>query len=122
MNEVNAEEEFRWGVQAYNGGHFNKAILSFEKALSYTPEDTSIQEWLGNAYFRSGFTETAIEIWEKIVESGEGTPLLRNNLDVITYRKGLGRELYEGGRYVISAEIEGEQEEYNLFVRPSSVL
>jgi DNA-binding beta-propeller fold protein YncE len=122
MDEVYAEEEFRWGVQAYNGGNFNKAILSFEKALSYTPEDTSIQEWLGKAYFRSGFTETAIEIWEKIVESGGGTPLLRNNIDVIAYRKGLGRELYEGGRFVISAEIEGEQEEYNLFLRPSSIL
>ena len=122
MNKVYAEEEFRWGVQAYNGGSFNKAILSFEKALSYTPEDASIQEWLGRAYFRSGFTETAINIWEGIIESGGGTPLLQNTLDVVSYRKGLGRELYEGGRYVVSAEIEGELEDYNLFVRPSSVL
>jgi len=122
MNQVYAREEFRLGVKAHNSGNFNKAILTFEKALSYTPEDTKIQEWLGKAYFRSGFTETALNIWEGIIEFGEGSALLQNLIDVIAYRKGLGRELYERGRYVISAEIEGRQEDYDLFLRPSSVL
>ncbi len=122
MDEAYARDEFRWGVRAFHGGNFNRALLSFEKALSYTPEDTSIQEWLGRAYYKSGFTETAIDIWEGILETGGGDPLLRNMVDVISYRSGLGNELYETDRYVISAEIEGKQEEFNLFLRPSSIL
>ncbi len=122
MNEVYAGEEKRRGVKAFNSGNFNRAILAFEKALSYTSDNSEIQEWLGKAYFRSGFTETALNIWEGIIRNGEGTALLQNLVNVIAYRKGLGRELYEKGRYVISAEIEGVQEEFNLFLRPSSVL
>lgn len=122
MNEVYAAEEKRRGVKAFNSGNFNRAILAFEKALSYTPDNSDIQQWLGKAYFRSGFTETALTIWEGITESGNGTPLLQNLINVIAYRKGLGRELYERGRYVISAEIEGVEEDFNLFLRPSSVL
>jgi DNA-binding beta-propeller fold protein YncE len=122
MNVVYAREEKRRGVKAFNGGNFNRAILAFEKALSYTPENADIQEWLGKSYFRSGFTETALNIWEGIIGSGSGTPKLQNLVNVVAYRKGLGRELYDRGRYVISAEIEGKEEDYNLFLRPSSVL
>ena len=55
MDAVNAEEEFRWGVKAYNNGFFNKAILSFEKSLSFKPANPKTKEWLGKAYYRSGF-------------------------------------------------------------------
>ena len=122
MDEVYARDEFRWGVRSFHSGNFNKALLSFEKALSYTPDDTMIQEWLGRAYYRSGFTETALDIWTEILDQGEGSALLQNTVDVISYRSGLGRELHEIDRYVISAEIQGKQEEYNLFLRPSSIL
>lgn len=122
MNAVYAREEKRRGVKAFNSGNFNRAILAFEKGLSYTPENADIQEWLGKSYFRSGFTETALNIWDGIIDAGKGTPKLQNLVNVIAYRKGLGRELYERGRYVISAEIEGVQEEFNLFLRPSSIL
>lgn len=122
MDEVYAKDEFRWGVKAFNNGYFNKAILSFEKALSYTPEDPAVQEWLGKAYYRSGLVETALRIWEPIIASGQGSALLKNTVDVITFRKGLGRELYQRGRYVISADIEGRQEDFNLFLKPTAVL
>lgn len=122
MDEVYAGDEFRWGVKAFNNGYFNQAILSFEKALSYTPEDIRIQEWLGRAYYRSGFVETALRIWETILERGMGSALLKNRIDIISFRKGLGRELYRRDRYVVAAEIEGRLEEYNLFLKPTAIL
>ena len=122
MDEVYARDEFRWGVKAYNNGYFNKAILSFEKALSYTPDSVQFQEWLGRAYYRAGFAETALRIWETILDRGEGSALLKNRVDVISFRKGLGRELYQRDRFVTAAEIKGKLEYYNLFLKPTAVL
>ncbi|MEE3411773.1 MAG: hypothetical protein VZQ99_09885, partial [Treponema sp.] len=42
-----AEEEFRRGVQSYYRGFFNDAIIQFEKALSYLPDEKLILDWLG---------------------------------------------------------------------------
>ena len=42
-----ASEEFRRGVQSYYRGAYNEAILLFEHALSYLPNDNLILEWLG---------------------------------------------------------------------------
>ena len=55
LDAVYAREEFRIGVQAYNRFAFNEAILSFERALFYRPGEPLILEWLGRAYYRSGF-------------------------------------------------------------------
>ncbi|NLC92010.1 MAG: tetratricopeptide repeat protein, partial [Treponema sp.] len=42
-----ASEDFRRGVQSYYRGAFNEAIVQFEKALSYLPNDNLILDWLG---------------------------------------------------------------------------
>ena len=41
-NEGFASDEFRRGVQSYNKGAFSEAIVQFEKALSYLPNDNLI--------------------------------------------------------------------------------
>ena len=48
-----AAEEFRRGVQAFYKGSYNDAIVQFEKALSYLPDDNLILEWLGKAYYKA---------------------------------------------------------------------
>mgnify|MGYP006333527983 FL=1 len=52
--ETFASDEFRRGVQAYYKGSFNEAIVQFERALSYMPNDNLILEWLGKTYYKSG--------------------------------------------------------------------
>ncbi len=121
MDQVYADEEFRWGVMAYHRGLYNEAILSFEKSLSYKPQNTRTQEWLGRAYYESGFVSTALDIWENIIKRGEGTGVLQSFVETVKYRRGLGRELYEQERFVVAYEFSGKREEYNLFLRPVSV-
>ena len=55
-----AAEEFRRGVQAFYKGSFNDAIVQFEKALSYMPDDNLILEWLGKAYYQAGMEGMAL--------------------------------------------------------------
>ncbi|MEW5816107.1 MAG: hypothetical protein AB1798_12025, partial [Spirochaetota bacterium] len=122
MEAVYSKEEFHWGVQSFHYGLFNKAILSFEKALSYKPQDVQTLEWLGRAYYRSGFDETALGTWNNIIRSGKATALLKNRVEILNERRGLGRELGETEKYVIAGEIRGKEQKLTLFQRPSSVL
>jgi len=121
MNAANAAEEFHWGVKAFHNGLYGEAIRAFERALAFTPDNSLMQEWLGNAYFKSGYEDTALSIWDALLTSGGGTPLLRSQVETVRARRGLGAELSEDVRYVNAYTIDGEQPDFTLFTRPASL-
>ena len=121
MDALAAREEFRWGVVAYNDGNFNEAVLAFEKSLAIAPGDTLVQQWLGNAYHRSGYVETALGIWRRISAAGEATAYLESVIDTVSIRRSLARELSPEPRFVVANQISGTLPEYTLFSRPSGL-
>ncbi|MFP4363953.1 MAG: hypothetical protein ACLFR1_08785 [Spirochaetia bacterium] len=121
MSLAQATDEFRWGVRAFHNGFLHDAVLSFERALTYQPDNMLAKEWLGRVYYRSGFEESALNTWETISESGQASALLQNTMDIIRLRRGVGRELYEPGRFVIAAEIEGFRNDVQVFSRPAGI-
>lgn len=82
-----AAQEFRRGVQAYYRGSYNDAVMQFEKALGYMPDDSLILDWLGKAYYNSGFEGTAVQNWRRAVNNGYGGLLLQNKIEVIQERR-----------------------------------
>lgn len=84
---VQAEEEFRRGIQAFNRGSFNDAILQFEKALTYLPEENLILDWLGRSYYRAGMEDAAIQEWSYALNQGYGGALLENKLEILQARR-----------------------------------
>lgn len=122
MAEVSARDEFRWGVLAYHAGLYNEAILAFERSLSYKADDPRTRTWLGRAYYRSGFTEEALHIWQEVIDAGNASPVLRRSVEVVENRVHLARELEVEERYVVLTDVTGRREDYRLFHRPSSVV
>lgn len=118
---LTAADDFRWGVRAYHEGRYNDALRAFERSLSAAPDQPLTREWLGYAYYRSGFTDTAVSIWEQMYEEGSASAVLKNRVDILSGRAGLGRELSPPPRYVPASTITGRTEEYTLFSRPSSL-
>ena len=118
---LRGSEEFRWGVQAYHNGLFDSALLSFERALSYTDTDSLFKQWLGRAYHRLGLDSTALALWREVVAAGDGTALLQQRIDVIAARRSLERERAAGERYVLGETIQGVLPEYTLFTRPIGI-
>lgn len=118
-----AEQEFRRGVQAYYRGSFNDAILQFEKALSYLPEENILLDWLGKAYYRSGVEGAALEHWQYAANEGYGGLLLQNRIEVVRDRRLLaGSALERPVRYTESGSYVGKNSEGNLvFSQPTSV-
>lgn len=123
MEEVYARDEFRYGVQAFHRGLFNKAILSFEKSLSFKPDTVLTRQWLGLAYYRSGFEDSALDMWRSLIRGNEGTALLRSKIETLEARHSLTREFENPDMYITAAEITNRAgPEDILFKRPSSVI
>ena len=104
-----AEQEFRRGVQAYYRGTFNDAILQFEKALSYLPEENVLLDWLGKSYYRSGVEGAALEHWQYAANEGYGGLLLQNRIEIVRARRLLaGASLDKPVRYTEAGSYAGK--------------
>ena len=100
-----ASEEFRRGVQSYYKGAFNEAIVQFEKALSFMPNDSLILDWLGKSYYKSGLEGSALSYWQSAIDNGYGGLLLENKVEIVRERRVTGdssdklMRLSEAGSY-----------------------
>ena len=117
-----AAEEFRRGVQAFYKGSFNDAIVQFEKALSYMPNDNLILEWLGKAYYKAGMEGTALSYWQIASDNGYGGLLLDNKIEVVKERRITGDSEDKLMRLSESGSFEGNVNGTMVFSGPVSVL
>lgn len=126
LNAINAAEEFRIGIHAYNRYAFNEAILSFERALSFRPGEAIIMDWLGKAYYRSGLESTALRQWRAALDaygknSGPGM-VTGNRIETVANRRLLFPVADDDVRYIESGRYPGRYEEHVLYRQPTAVL
>lgn len=89
LEEAQAEEEFRFGVQAFHSGRFNDAIVAFIRALAFTPENMRMREWLGRAYYHAGLEDAALAEWQIVAEREAAGAYLLSRMDTLQYRRGI---------------------------------
>lgn len=120
-NEGFASEEFRRGVQAYYKGAFNEAIVQFEKALAYLPDDNLILDWLGKAYYKSGLEGAALSYWNNASENGYGGLLLENKIEIVRERRVTGESTDKIMRFSEAGAFPGEFQGNLVFSGPVAV-
>ncbi len=120
-NEGFASEEFRRGVQAYYKGAFNEAIVQFEKALAYLPDDNLILDWLGKAYYKAGLEGSALSYWNNASENGYGGLLLENKIEIVRERRVTGESSDKLMRFSEAGAFPGEFQGNLVFSGPVSV-
>jgi DNA-binding beta-propeller fold protein YncE len=123
---INSAEEFRLGVHAYNRFAYNEAILSFERALAFRPGEALILDWLGKAYYRSGFEDTALSQWRAALDAyGRNTGagiLTWSRIETVSNRRFLLPVANDETRYMGAGRYPGKYEEITLYRQPTSVL
>ena len=119
-----AADEFRRGVQSYYRGAYNDAILLFEKALSYLPNDSMILEWLGYAYYQSGIEGAAIQYWEDALKNNyKGNELLlQNQIDIVKERRVGSVQFEDNVHFVEAGAFPGKDGDKFYYSQPISVL
>ena len=110
-NEGFASEEFRRGVQAYYRGAFNEAIVQFEKALAYLPDDNLILDWLGKSYYKAGLEGSALSYWNIASDNGYGGLLLENKIEIVRERRVTGDSTDKLMRFSEAGAFPGEFQE-----------
>ena len=120
-NEGFASEEFRRGVQAYYKGAFNEAIVQFEKALAYLPDDNLILDWLGKAYYKAGLEGSALSYWSNASENGYGGLLLENKIEIVRERRVTGDSTDKLMRFSEAGAFPGEFQGNLIFSGPVAV-
>jgi DNA-binding beta-propeller fold protein YncE len=122
MKAVEAEENLRWGVIAFNNGFYNKAVQSLEKALALKPENPLILMWLGRSYYMSGLEDAALAEWEKIIDSGEAAASLINLSDLVKYRQLLSIRTEREEEWVVHMDLANKTGGFTLFNRPTAAV
>jgi len=117
-----ASQEFRRGVQAFYKGAYNEAIMQFEKALSFMPNDSLILEWLGKAYYKSGMEGSALSYWQSALNNGYGGLLLENKVEVVRDRRVTGDSTDKLMRLSEAGSFDGNFNGNLIFSGPVSVL
>ena len=120
-NEGFASEEFRRGVQAYYKGAFNEAIVQFEKALAYLPDDNLILDWLGKAYYKAGLEGSALSYWTNASENGYGGLLLENKIEIVRERRVTGDSTDKLMRFSEAGAFPGDFQGNLVFSGPVAV-
>jgi len=121
MRSSGAAEQLRLGVQAYQRGRFSESILLFEKALAYSPGERLLQYWLGRAYYKTGFEETALRFWEPLLAEPSCPPFLKAKAELVRASREIDGSRTDY-RYVEVARFEGRKGKETFFLRPSAVV
>jgi len=122
MKAVEAEEDFRWGVVAYNNGFYNKAVQSLERSLALKPENPNTLMWLGRSYYMSGLEDAALAEWDKIIFSQKAGASLINLSELVKYRQLLSIKPEYDENWAIHMEIENTFNNFKLFDRPTAAV
>ena len=121
---IEARDAFRQGVVAFHTGFFNQAVQAFQRAGTFEPDNPLILEWLGWAYYRSGFVDAALAQWSFLDDRGLSNPFLRSVAEIVTARRGRLPESTSAqgvGRFVELGHIPGILENGAVrFRRPTS--
>lgn len=121
MEQISADEEFRLGVVAFHQGFFNKAIHSLERSLVFKPETVLVRQWLGRAYYQSGYEDAALNEWDNLIEAGNADSALMAFRDIVHQRRGLMDELKQRDSWIELLNIETDRSGTPFLGRPTSV-
>ena len=126
LNAINAAQEFRIGIHAFNRYAFNEAIMSFERALSYRPGEAVIMDWLGKSYYRSGFENTALNQWRAAAlaygQNSEQGLITNSRIQTVANRRILLPVADDGVRYIESGRYPGRNNNVVMYRQPTSIL
>ncbi len=76
------------GFSAYKAGEYDTAIADLKRSYEYNNENGDALYNLGNAYYKSGDTTSAIEIYEDVVEKFPNTEKARKSKGYIEEIRG----------------------------------
>lgn len=83
-----AEHWFQKGYNSNKNGKYHIAVLQYQKALRFSPEDAVINLNMGLAYVNDGKNMEALECFKKVIEIDSCNAAAYYNMGLIHYYEG----------------------------------
>lgn len=83
-----ADNYYSVGYEAYRSEEYETAIENLTKAFKYAPENGEALFNLGNAYYKSGDTASAVEVYGQVMELFPNTEKARKSANYIKEIQG----------------------------------
>ncbi|MCK5095030.1 MAG: hypothetical protein KAR18_09905, partial [Spirochaetes bacterium] len=100
-------EFFKKGVHHFNRKEYEASIDFFRKALGENPADEKARFFLGMAYYKAGFDESAMFEFNNIIGNEQGDSILSNFVRYLSTKQFLLRRKKKSDDYTIGMEIRG---------------
>jgi len=100
-------EFFKKGVHHFNRKEYEASIDFFRKALGENPSDEKARFFLGMAYYKAGFDESAMFEFNNIIGNEQGDSILSNFVRYLSTKQFLLRRKKKSDDYTIGMEIRG---------------
>ena len=88
VGPVVAKSYYDTGYEAYRSEEYHTAIENLKKAFQYDPENGEALYNLGNAYYKSGKTNEAVETFQQVIDKFPDTEKARKAANYIEEIKG----------------------------------
>lgn len=75
------------GKAYQKSGEFDKAIATFDRAISHYGTNTMLLNTVGECYFQKGDAKAALAVWEKSLEINPDQPQIRKNVETLKENK-----------------------------------
>jgi len=120
--DARADDLFRQGVIRFNDSYYSESALLFQRVLELQPNNLLARNWLGRAYYFSGYENAALQEWSTVKELGGGSPELVSFMENLEARRGLSRDLEEDSEWLLVKTNNQSQNTAKGFRRPAGVL
>ena len=125
QNTIQAKENFRLGVNAFNHGFYNRAIVAFEQSLSFEPQNINTILWLGRSYYANGYLGLGLEQWKQLIDQNQAKTSLKSFYNALNYRFRGAAALQKAEPYSRFMKLEANKQGINrsvYFFGPSSAM
>ncbi len=85
--ELQAQNRFLAGIQAFNRSQYSRSISSFQEALELDVENALYRTWLVRAYYYAGFVDSALREIDYLKEEGKESPVLTKMYETLRSRR-----------------------------------
>ena len=105
IDEIRARNFFNQGLEYFQDKSYEAAIKKFLSSLKVKNDNDLVRYYLGESFYKAGYTEQALDQWENILKLGRQDAHLVERINSIYYLRGKNKKSLAFDDYVYISEV-----------------
>lgn len=116
-------EYFQKGIRYFHDARYELSITNFLKSLSYKEDNHIAGYFLGEAYRKAGYNESALFVWNSLLAMGYEERGLKNRISYVYNKRGMLDKIFIDKEFILREDIKGvyDNKSLPLFIKPGQI-